>query len=35
MVLSLDIENVKTHCLLHAAVRLMQGKDKGTEGGRQ
>ena len=25
--------SVKTHCLLHAAVRLMWGKDRGTEGG--
>ena len=24
---------VKTHCLLSAAVRLMQGEDRGTEGG--
>ena len=24
---------VKTHCLLHAAVRLMQGKGRDTEGG--
>ena len=25
--------SVKTHCLLRAAVRLMWGKDRGTEGG--
>ena len=26
---------VKTHCLLCAAVSLMQDKDKGSEGGRR
>ena len=26
---------VKTHCLLHAAVSLMQDEDKGSEGGRR
>ena len=29
------ILDVKTHCLLRAAVSLMQGKDKGSEGGRR
>ena len=27
--------DVKTHCLLRAAVSLMQNKDKGSEGGRR
>ena len=30
----LVIPAVKTHCLLRAAVSLMQDEDKGSEGGR-
>ena len=30
----MDGISVKTHCLLRAAVSLMQDKDKGSEGGR-
>ena len=30
-----DAPAVKTHCLLRAAVSLMQDKDKGSEGGRR
>ena len=29
----LILKDVKTHCLLHAAVRLMQGKERDTKGG--
>ena len=30
----MELDCVKTHCLLCAAVRLMRDEDKGTEGGR-